>query len=340
MCLSTCVPHTHIIPNSSLTAIKWVKLCDVNADVSLFMRVRIKPVGAPGPIVVAKLSDDTPWAEFRLATRQRLGIVDDRDGEVRVFLEPDGAEVKQLQDVEEGDLLSVTFDGSGWRPLARDAAQDEGSSAADALHNPPPTRHPPPRHPPLPPPPPHPCTSQFVLPQPPPPPPQPLPSPPSPPAPLPWVDYAPSLASVFGTGQSQPTVRTREKPSQALASSVAHAPSVDDATRRASPLLHGLASCTFALAICCMLSVLRRRSVRNSKLRWRGDIYRVSGLDHWTTTERRNPFPLSVDPVGEEASDDTCPRGVNAWIHAVTLAIIARTGISAPAYQRAVTDPG
>ena len=216
MRLSTCVPHTHIIPNSSLTAIKWVKLCDVNADVSLFMRVRIKPVGAPGPIVVAKLSDDTPWAEFRLATRQRLGIVDDRDGEVRVFLEPDGAEVKQLQDVEEGDLLSVTFDGSGWRPPARDAAQDEGSSAADALHNPPPTRHPPPRHPSLPPLPPHPCTSQLVLPQPPPPPPQPLPSPPSPPAPLPWVDSAPSLASVFGTGQSQPTVRTREKPSQAL----------------------------------------------------------------------------------------------------------------------------
>ena len=91
--------------------------------------------GALAPTSVLKLSSKSTWREFIAAAAERLGFGDNYLLNVarptaRIFLSADGAEVKCLDDLEDGDTLSVSLDGSSWRPVPR---QLKGLHAAAGL---------------------------------------------------------------------------------------------------------------------------------------------------------------------------------------------------------------
>jgi F-type H+-transporting ATPase subunit b len=99
------------------------------------VQVFVHANGALAPTSVLKLSSKSTWREFIAAAAERLGFGDNYLLNVarpaaRIFLSADGAEVKCLDDLEDGDTLSVSLDGSSWRPVPR---QLKGLHAAAGL---------------------------------------------------------------------------------------------------------------------------------------------------------------------------------------------------------------
>lgn len=103
--------------------------------VCAMVQVFVHANGALAPTSVLKLSSKSTWREFIAAAAERLGFGDNYLLNVarptaRIFLSADGAEVKCLDDLEDGDTLSVSLDGSSWRPVPR---QLKGLHAAAGL---------------------------------------------------------------------------------------------------------------------------------------------------------------------------------------------------------------
>ena len=99
------------------------------------MRLTVHANGALAPTSVLKLSSKSTWREFIAAAAERLGGGDDdllhvARPSARIFLSADGAEVMCLDDLEDGDTLSVSLDGSSWCPVPR---QLKGLHAAAGL---------------------------------------------------------------------------------------------------------------------------------------------------------------------------------------------------------------
>ena len=73
------------------------------------VRIRVHANGHPTPTFLLKLPGS--WAELVAAASERVGGASSSLTATRLFLSTDGAEIGSLEDLEEGDVVSVALDG-------------------------------------------------------------------------------------------------------------------------------------------------------------------------------------------------------------------------------------
>ena len=86
------------------------------------MRIRLHPNGGTQPLVVASLP--ATWSEFESLAQPKLQF-QGATGQKRFYLDLDGAEVTDLNDIEAGDSIAVAFNGEPFRPMPS-ASEMEG----------------------------------------------------------------------------------------------------------------------------------------------------------------------------------------------------------------------
>lgn len=97
----------------------------------------------------------------------------------------------------------------------------------------------------------------------------------------------------------------------------------------------------------CLCTRVRHRFFgrATTSFKFRGDPHGVTGLDDVAAAAgRRNPFPLSVEPVGEDVFSAEAASGLHqqldAVVRAVSLAVASPAGGGmATQYQRAAVEP-
>ena len=95
------------------------------------MRVRLHLNGLAEPVFVLRVPDS--WADLVSAARARLQVSSPASCSrptTRIFMSSDGAEVVDLADLQEGDVIAVDFDGGAYR---KPAANEEGGRIRQQL---------------------------------------------------------------------------------------------------------------------------------------------------------------------------------------------------------------
>ena len=78
------------------------------------VRIRVHANGHPSPTYLLKIPGS--WAELVAAASERVGGASSSLMTTRLFLSTDGAEIGSLEDLEEGDVVSVALDGGAHCP--------------------------------------------------------------------------------------------------------------------------------------------------------------------------------------------------------------------------------
>ena len=78
------------------------------------VRIRVHANGHPSPTYLLKIPGS--WAELVAAASERVGGASSSLMTTRLFLSADGAEIGSVEDLEEGDVVSVALDGGAHCP--------------------------------------------------------------------------------------------------------------------------------------------------------------------------------------------------------------------------------
>ena len=97
------------------------------------MRIKVHLNGHHASLFVLKVPPT--WGELETAMRQRLNVAGSSAAFsrplTRLFLSADGAEIASLEDLQEGDVVAVSFDGQPFQRCGRDGKSASASVLPD-----------------------------------------------------------------------------------------------------------------------------------------------------------------------------------------------------------------